>query len=286
MQIDETTQWVERHKRGATRGAAGATNRAASDLRQRTQALVLLVRRYMEAVVRADTPPDFPATTAISPDLRDRLRRHREDCLADARPDAGLVPLRDCLLGAGDGFLSAEWTDRRPDVLAWEEQVWRPLALWVRRGFDLLFGGRDRGGWPWPISPAELRRWVDDEVEIEEALSPRGGLVGPDDSHPVVIDDRFSVRYQGSECHLGNTDSFRLLRHLLRHCGRSVPHRELRATLDDHMMSPEALRKAVCRVRNKLRAGPCRGLAAGIVTRDAGHVRLDVPRAEADYPTS
>jgi hypothetical protein len=155
--------------------------------------------------------------------------------------------------------------------------VWRPLYRWVEQGYEMLYGGRGQAGWPVYVHEAELRDWQEEEKGIEWRLTQRIALFWPEGAYPVVDDNEFTIRWRGSECYVGNNSHFLLLKTLVTARGRNVSHEEVREALGNEMMSSDALRQVLARLKATLRDSDCRELAKCIVTRDRGYIRLETP---------
>ncbi len=242
---------------------------------QRIGEIMSLLRRYMRAVVMANAPRDY-SPGARNAKQRDRLRAHREACLADTDPKNGLTANREKLKALDCAFVLAGEIVWRIDEVEWEMKLWRPLYRCVERGYEMLYGGKEEAGWPSYISEADLQVWRAEEQEIEWSLIARIKIFWPEGDFPVVDDDEFSVRWKGEACVLGNNQCYRLMKLLVKVRGRGVSHEDIGEALSDEQMTGAAVRKVVERLRKSLRDSPCSALAAWIVT-EAGQVRLKLP---------
>lgn len=102
--------------------------------------------------------------------------------------------------------------------------------------------------------------------EILEARRRRGEY-GPrsDSVLPDLIDDsRFTVRWNGDECHLGSTVSFRLFRCFAFSVNQYIPTERLLDEAWGTERTEAAVRSAIRQLRRKLEGAGMAGLAAAI----------------------
>src|SRR5438067_2370059 len=79
-------------------------------------------------------------------------------------------------------------------------------------GYSMLAEGATRKDWPRPIDPAVLKRWEDEEKEIEFRLFARMGTFIPEDDYPVVDKlQPFTIRWRGFPCVFDDTDGFKII---------------------------------------------------------------------------
>ena len=97
----------------------------------------------------------------------------------------------------------------------------------------------------------------------------------------LIDDSRFTVRWNGSECHLGPTIPYRLLRRLATRPNHYVPHEQLIEDVWDGPRSASAIGSAVFELRRKLVAGGMAELAGAIDGESSGHYALRMDRIPA-----
>lgn len=253
---------------------------AATDREERPEhriaKIIAEMRLYKAAVVKANVPRGY------RPDHnRHRLRAHRE---ATRDPEADLSKLKTWLTTRDSAYLLGKGAQWRLDDSDWEEHVWSPLSEWAERGYAMLFGGSDQEDWPRPVPPDGIKAWEETELELEYRLLARVGLFVPlgDD---LVLDatEPFTIRWKDIPCFLGDTDRFRIAERLARAKGRKVSREDIALAIGNDDYSDEALRRAVSRLKAKLKQDGLGDLAPRIKTSESGrYVYLAPPNSEIE----
>lgn len=114
------------------------------------------------------------------------------------------------------------------------------------------------------------------------------------EAQPAGLTDegRFVARWQGRECQLGNTVSFRLFRCLAAARNRYVPHLELLEDVwEGEERTPSAIRSAIGELRSRLVSGGLKEVADAIDGAIPGHYGLLLersrpPRDSDRFPTA
>jgi len=105
------------------------------------------------------------------------------------------------------------------------------------------------------------------------------GSAGQDRPPGLADEGRFTVRWKGRECGLGNTVSFRLFRRLAAARNRYVTHDDLLGDVwDGEERTPSAIRSAVAELRRRLIEGDLKELADAIDGTIPGHYGLLLDR--------
>lgn len=123
------------------------------------------------------------------------------------------------------------------------------------------------------------------ETQIDRAIDALAVIAGdpsatraPPD-HALVIDEaRFTVRWDGRECELGQTLLYRLLRRLNALPVRYVTHEDLLEDVWGAERTPSAIRTAVGDLRRRLKAAGMNDLAGAIDGSNPGHYGLRLDR--------
>ena len=238
------------------------------------------LQAYTRAVILA-APGDFPAGGWKDPVQRERLRAHREGHLAADRPD-GVTPMRARLLKLDSAHVVGDevwWLDE----VKWEQKVWRPIRAWVERGYDLLTGDRDGDGWPWPVRDAVLDGWQQEGRLAMTDLLAMIAVFLPERGRLRLGRDDHTVYWDGRQCPLGDTLSFKLFAALLRNAGQPVSREALRRILDhdNDDYGQKAFRSALKRLKRALIDGGCADLAEAIKPAADGYLLFDPPVLDA-----
>lgn len=253
IKLEELVAQIE-----ALRSEAAKTERPEHRIRE----IVTQMRHYMTLVVKANVPRGFQEGD------NERLRAHREEARG---PQSDLLAVRQWLETRDNLYLLGGQDRWRLDELDWETKVWSPLYEWVKRGYELMFGGSDDPCWPQPVAGSELRAWEDEEQEVEWKLQKRISVFVPVGSE-FTLDQRepFSFRFRGTLCCLGENDSFRIMERLVEARGHRVSRVTIEEAVGDKELNDEALRKAVSRLRERLRQQGFGELADRVKTANYG----------------
>jgi hypothetical protein len=122
-----------------------------------------------------------------------------------------------------------------------------------------------------PIPRDAISRWQAEEQELEYQLMGRMTQFLPESDLPVIdSEEPFAIRWRGCPCRLGDNDSFKLMKLLIEARNGMVSRQSIMQAVGDDELSDVALRKAVSRLKGRLKASRMDELAERIKTADAG----------------
>jgi DNA-binding response OmpR family regulator len=142
------------------------------------------------------------------------------------------------------------------------------------------------------ISLRTLETQIDRAIDALAVIAGDPGATRAPPDHALVIDEaRFTVRWDGRECELGQTLLYRLLRRLNALPVRYVTHEDLLEDVWGAERTPSAIRTAVGDLRRRIKAAGMNDLAGAIDGRNPGHYglrldRLGRPRGPDANPTA
>ena len=129
------------------------------------------------------------------------------------------------------------------------------------------------------LSLRRLESQVGRAIEALAAIADDPGSARPPSNHALVLDEeRFAVQWDGRECELGQTLSYRLLRRLAAPPVRYVTHQDLLDDVWGAERTATAIRSGVWDLRRRLKAAGMADLAGAIDGTNPGHYGLRLDR--------
>ena len=135
----------------------------------------------------------------------------------------------------------------------------------------MLYGDINNEVLPKPIDSGVLAKWENEELDLEYRLYARIEIFIVKEDSPVLDEkEPFTIRWRECSRYLGDTDGYSILRLLIEAKGRMVSRLNIGLAIGNDDISDDVLRKAVSRLKKKLRGAGLGELAEWIKTCQKG----------------